>query len=47
MKKKMKNQLCSKELKKDTKSKKYTTDELIDLGKKYNKIEIAPPLFKK
>ena len=28
-------------------SKEYTINELIELGKKYNKVEIAPPLFDK
>lgn len=48
MKKKIKKYQPSQEVyNKNIQSKEYTVDELIELGKKYNKIELAPPLFDK
>ncbi len=48
MKKKSRKNYClPKEPNNNIKSKEYTINELIELGKKYNKIELAPPLFDK
>lgn len=45
MKKKFNKKLLLKEINKNIYSKEYSIDELIELGKKYNKMEIAPPLY--
>lgn len=45
--KKKKNQTPEKEKTLPKKSKEYTIEELIELGKKHNIIELAPPLYNK
>lgn len=47
MKKKVKYDYLYKEFNVNNTPKKYTINELIELGKKFNKVEIAPPLFDK
>ena len=47
MKKKNKYDYLYKEFNVNNTPKEYTINELIELGKKFNKVEIAPPLFDK
>lgn len=47
MKKEIKYDYLYKELTVKNTIKKYTINELNELGKKFNKVEIAPPLFDK
>lgn len=47
MKKKVKYDYLYKEFNVNNTPKEYTINELIELGKKFNKVEIAPPLFDK
>lgn len=47
MNKKHKNDRKSEDkIKSNSDSKEYTIAELLELGQKYNKVQIAPPIFK-